>query len=34
MQPPQSITQLLVKWSEGDKSALDELMPLVYETLR
>jgi RNA polymerase sigma factor (TIGR02999 family) len=34
MQPVQSITQLLVKWSEGDKSALDELIPLVYETLR
>ncbi len=34
MQPPQSVTQLLVKWSEGDKAALDELMPLVYETLR
>jgi RNA polymerase sigma factor (TIGR02999 family) len=34
MQPVHNITQLLVKWSEGDKSALDELMPLVYETLR
>jgi RNA polymerase sigma-70 factor, ECF subfamily len=34
MQPPQSITQLLVKWSDGDKAALDELMPLVYDTLR
>jgi RNA polymerase sigma factor (TIGR02999 family) len=34
MQPPQSITQLLVKWSDGDKTALDELMPLVYEALR
>ena len=34
MQPPQSITQLLVKWSGGDKAALDELMPLVYDTLR
>ena len=34
MQPPQSITQLLVKWSDGDKAALDELMPIVYETLR
>jgi RNA polymerase sigma factor (TIGR02999 family) len=34
MEPPQSVTQLLAKWSDGDKSALDELMPLVYETLR
>jgi RNA polymerase sigma-70 factor (ECF subfamily) len=34
MQSPQSITQLLVKWGDGDKAALDELMPLVYETLR
>lgn len=34
MRPPQSITQLLVKWSEGDRAALDELMPVVYETLR
>ncbi len=31
---PQTITQLLVKWSGGDKAALDELIPLVYETLR
>jgi RNA polymerase sigma factor (TIGR02999 family) len=23
-----------VKWSDGDKAALDELMPVVYETLR
>lgn len=28
------ITQLLVKWKEGDKSALEELMPLVYPHLR
>jgi len=34
MQPPQGITQLLVKWSEGDQAALDELMPLVYDELR
>jgi RNA polymerase sigma factor (TIGR02999 family) len=34
MGPPQTITQLLVRWGEGDKSALDELMPKVYETLR
>lgn len=34
MQPPEGITQLLTKWSNGDQSALDELMPLVYEELR
>jgi RNA polymerase sigma factor (TIGR02999 family) len=34
MRPPQSITQLLVKWSDGDRAALDELIPIVYETLR
>ena len=28
------ITQLLVKWSSGDKAALDELIPLVYDELR
>jgi len=28
------ITQLLVEWSNGDRSALDELMPLVYQELR
>lgn len=33
-QPDISITQLLVKWGSGDKSALDELIPLVYEELR
>lgn len=33
-QPEQSITQLLVKWGSGDKAALDELIPLVYEELR
>ncbi len=32
--PDQSITQLLVKWGSGDKAALDELMPLVYDELR
>jgi RNA polymerase sigma factor (TIGR02999 family) len=28
------ITQLLAKWSDGDKDALDALMPLVYDELR
>jgi RNA polymerase sigma-70 factor (ECF subfamily) len=28
------ISQLLVDWSNGDQSALDKLMPLVYDELR
>ncbi len=32
--PDQSVTRLLVKWSSGDKAALDELIPLVYDELR
>ena len=28
------ITRLLLKWSEGDEDALDQLMPLVYDRLR
>lgn len=31
---PGRITQLLERWSDGDQSALDELMPLVYTELR
>src|SRR5437899_7481959 len=34
MQPPESVTQLLVKWGSGDEKALDKLMPLVYSELR
>ncbi len=30
----QSVTALLVKWGSGDKAALDELIPLVYDELR
>lgn len=30
---PQEITQLLKEWSDGDESALDKLMPLVYDEL-
>lgn len=30
----QDITQLLLAWGAGDKAALDELMPLVYNELR
>jgi RNA polymerase sigma factor (TIGR02999 family) len=33
--PPNSeITTLLINWSEGDSSALEKLMPLVYAELR
>jgi RNA polymerase sigma factor (TIGR02999 family) len=31
---PPGITQLLAKWSSGDKAAFDELIPLVYPELR
>jgi RNA polymerase sigma-70 factor, ECF subfamily len=31
---PDEITQLLQAWSAGDKTALDKLMPLVYDDLR
>ena len=32
--PTPEITALLAAWSEGDQSALDRVMPLVYEELR
>jgi RNA polymerase sigma-70 factor (ECF subfamily) len=31
---PKDITQLLVDWRNGDKAAVDRLMPLVYDELR
>jgi RNA polymerase sigma factor (TIGR02999 family) len=31
---PPEVTQLLVDWSNGNKAALDQLMPLVYKELR
>ena len=34
IQPPEGITQLLIKWSNGDQAALNDLMPLVYDELR
>jgi len=34
MQSRENVTQLLVKWGEGDQKALDKLMPLVYGELR
>jgi RNA polymerase sigma factor (TIGR02999 family) len=30
----QDVTHLLLKWSEGDRGALDALVPLVYDELR
>ncbi|MGH9755417.1 MAG: sigma-70 family RNA polymerase sigma factor [Blastocatellia bacterium] len=30
----QNVTQLLLDWRNGDREALDRLMPLVYEELR
>jgi RNA polymerase sigma-70 factor, ECF subfamily len=32
--PPKEITQLLIDWRNGDKAAVDQLMPLVYDELR
>ena len=35
MAPSQDdVTQLLVAWSNGDRAALDKVMPLVYQDLR
>lgn len=31
--PPGEITQFLLRWSRGDESALDQLMPVVYQEL-
>ncbi len=32
--PPTEVTRLLKEWSEGDPSALDALVPLVFDDLR
>src|SRR5207248_2131480 len=32
--PTHEVTQLLIEWSNGDKAALDKLMPLIYAELR
>lgn len=32
--PPGEVTELLVKWSEGDTDALEKLLPIVYAELR
>jgi RNA polymerase sigma factor (TIGR02999 family) len=31
---PEHVTQLLIAWGDGDRTAFDKLMPLVYEELR
>lgn len=31
---PQEVTQLLLDWNEGNRDALEKLMPLVYKELR
>lgn len=31
---PTNVTQLLIGWGKGDKEALDQLVPIVYEELR
>ena len=33
-QTSQNVTQLLLGWGKGDKEALDQLLPLVYDELR
>ncbi len=32
--PPPDLTQLLLAWNNGDRAALDQLMPVVYDELR
>ena len=34
MSPPSEVTQLLLARSDGDNSALEKLIPLVYDSLR
>lgn len=34
MSSAKGVTQLLVNWNNGDKAALDEMLPLVYQELR
>src|SRR5688572_32808753 len=31
---PGPVTQLLIKWSDGDQAAMNQLVPLVYAELR
>jgi RNA polymerase sigma-70 factor (ECF subfamily) len=30
---PEDVTGLLIQWSEGDRSAMDRLIPIVYDEL-
>ena len=32
--PPPHVTQLLLAWSKGDRDALEDLLPVVYDELR
>jgi RNA polymerase sigma factor (TIGR02999 family) len=32
--PAKDVTQMLMNWSNGDRAALDELLPVVYDELR
>src|ERR1041385_9231641 len=34
MASPKDVTQILIDWSNGDRAALEKLMPLVYDELR
>ena len=31
---PADVTQMLLRWSEGDQEAFDQLLPLVYDQLK
>ena len=31
---PSTVTRLLIEWRQGDESALERLMPIVYAELR
>ncbi len=33
-QPSENLTQLLIEASNGDRNALDEMLPMVYDELR
>jgi len=33
-QAPEDVTKLLEQWSDGDREALDRLMPFIYDELR
>jgi|SRR5215813_4240940 len=34
MPEPENVTELLIAWAQGDEETRDELIPLVYDTLR